>query len=125
MNEDVKSTFIDKHPQGADIDHSVLISEPLPEPINPVVFDPLDGHTIKRCVLKTEGASGVSQGDDHLWHKMVTYFKHTSADLCDAMAGVARRISTEFVDPQCLSALTANLGIALDKCPAPSVLVRS
>ena len=48
---------------------------------------------------------------------MVTSFKETSTDFCAAVAAVARRFSTEFVDPQGVEALVANRGIPLDKYP--------
>ena len=40
-----------------------------------------------------------------------------AADLCTALALVARRLATEHVDPAGLSALVASRLIALDKCP--------
>ena len=48
---------------------------------------------------------------------MVTGFKETSSNLCNAVAALTRRLATEFVDPAGLSALLANRGIAIDKCP--------
>ena len=72
---------------------------------------------VKKCALRTEDAAGVSQADDQMWHKMLTSFKETSTDFCAAVAAVARRFSTEYVDPQGVEALVANRGIPLDKCP--------
>src|SRR4051812_48575287 len=37
--------------------------------------------------------------------------------LTTALASVARRLVTEYVDPKGLEALLANRGIAIDKCP--------
>ena len=87
------------------------------ENFDPIVFSALGGSMVKKCALRTEGAAGVSQADDQMWHKMVTSFKETSTDFCAAVAAVARRFSTEYVDPQGVEALVANRGIPLDKCP--------
>ena len=51
------------------------------------------------------------------WRKLCTSFRSASDSLCDALAAVARRLATTFVDPVCLSAFTACRLIALDKCP--------
>ena len=48
---------------------------------------------------------------------MVCSFKETSVDLCKAVADVARRIATEYVDPVALSHLLSNKGLPLDKLP--------
>ena len=59
----------------------------------------------------------MSQQEDTLWHTMVTGFKDSSANLCNAVSGVAHRLATEYVDPIALEALLANRGIAIEKCP--------
>ena len=48
---------------------------------------------------------------------MVTAHKEASYSLTNALASVAKRLATEFVDPTGLEALLANRGIAIDKCP--------
>jgi hypothetical protein len=77
----------------------------------------LNGELVKKCALRTKGGAGVSQQEDILWHKMVTAHKDSSTSLCNAVAHVACRLATEFVDPLGLEALLANRGIAIDKCP--------
>ena len=47
----------------------------------------------------------------------VTGHKDSSTSLCNALASVAKRLVTEFVDPKGLEALLANRGIAIDKSP--------
>jgi hypothetical protein len=85
--------------------------------LHPVFFAPIDGDLIKKNALRTSGGAGVSQQEDALWHKMISGHKDTSATLANALASVARRLVTEFVDPAGLEALLANRGIAIDKCP--------
>jgi len=48
---------------------------------------------------------------------MCTSFQRLSDDLCEALAGVAKRLCTTFVDPSGLTAFVACRLIALDKCP--------
>ena len=82
-----------------------------------VFYEALNGELIKKCALRTKGSAGVSQQEDNLWHKMVTAHKAASSTLCNAVAKVAHRLATEYVDPDGLEALLANRGIALDKNP--------
>ena len=72
---------------------------------------------IKKHTMRTSRGAGISQQEDALWHKMVTAHKETSTALATALALVAQRLVTEFVDPVGLEALLANRGIAIDKCP--------
>ena len=81
-----------------------------------VFYSDINGELIKKHTKRTSGA-GVSQQEDNLWHKMVTAHKDASASLCTALATVARRLVTEYVDPRGLEALLANRSIAIDKCP--------
>jgi len=48
---------------------------------------------------------------------MVSGHKDASTGLTNALASVARRLVTEFVDPKGLEALLANRGIAIDNSP--------
>ena len=48
---------------------------------------------------------------------MCVSFHGASKSLCDALAAVARRISTTYVDPEGLGAFTACRLCPLDKCP--------
>jgi len=89
----------------------------MPPSLHPVFFAAIDGELIKKNALRTSGGAGVSQQEDALWHKMVSGHKDASASLTNALASVARRLVTEYVDPQGLEALLANRGIAIDKCP--------
>ena len=71
-------------------------SAPLPHPI---VFKQLDGFCIHHAALKTGGAAGPSGLDAAAWCWMCTLFQCFSDDLCEVLAGVAKRWCTVFVDP--------------------------
>ena len=51
------------------------------------------------------------------WRRICTSYHGASADICNALASLARRLCTDYVDPAGLTAFTACRLIALDKCP--------
>ena len=116
----VRDVLLGKHPAGHTPKPSVLVS-PFTTlsapPFHPVLFDRLDGSLIHRTILQMDGAAGPSGMDVASWKKLCTSFRSASDSLCDALAAVARRLATTFVDPVCLSAFTACRLIALDKRP--------
>ena len=67
--------------------------------------------------MATQGSAGPSMADSYIWRRMLVSFKAASAELCCAVAGVARRLATEHVDPLGLTALLNNRLIPLDKNP--------
>ena len=64
-----------------------------------------------------DGAAGPSGLDAPVWKRLCCSFKSASANLCDALALVARRICTSYVDPIALQPFVACHLISLDKCP--------
>ena len=63
---------------------------------------------LKLCVYKTPfGKSG----------HICTSYHGASADICNALARLARHLCTDYVDPAGLSAFAACCLTALDKCP--------
>ena len=97
---------------------SAVLSLPTPKlPSHPVIFDSLDGASIRAAALHTNGSAGPSGLDALCWRRLCTSFQHASNDLCNSLALVARKICTTYVDPQGIAAFTANRLIALDKCP--------
>ena len=116
--ETVREMLLRKHPPKQSPKQSSIITPdaPIVEP-HPVLFDKIDGLLIRNTVLRMDGAAGPSGLDAAAWKRMCTSFKSASTDLCDALASIARRISSCFVDPKGLSALVACRLIALDKCP--------
>ena len=53
--------------------------------------------------------------DAYAWRRFCSSFKSASADLCNALAGVARRLCTSRVDPEGLSGFVACRLAPLDK----------
>ena len=77
----------------------------------------LDGSVIGAAALQTSGAAGPSGIDAHSWRRLCSSFRSASDELCSALALLACRMCTTFVDPTVISPLMACRLIALDKNP--------
>jgi hypothetical protein len=93
------------------------IAEEEGKEFHPVIFNCIDGESIKRAALNTNGSAGPSGIDADGWKRLCTSFKHSSSNLCNSLALVARKLCTTYVDPKGLSSFTASRLIAIDKQP--------
>ena len=116
VNRTVLDELKVKHPQGSDICDANLVDGQRGN-FHPIIFERIDGESIRKATLLTDGAAGPSGIDALGWRRLVTSFKKASDDLCVSMACVARRISSDYVDPESLVSFTACRLIALDKNP--------
>lgn len=66
----------------------------------------------RSTVLRTTGAAGPSGLDAYSWRRLGLF-----TSLCRAIAKVAKRLCSEYVDPDAVSSLMSCRLIALDKCP--------
>ena len=106
----------EKHPASQPTSNSALIQGPVND-IPAVIFDQIDGDAIKRAALRTQGSSGPSGMDSNAWRRPCCSFGCQSAELCNSLASLAKRLCTEFVDPRGLQAFVACRLIPLNKCP--------
>ena len=114
----VRDILIEKHPASRDIDDHACVGEgEEPPEIHPVLFDQLTGESIRAAALRTQGSAGLSGIDAVGWRRLCTGFHRHSSDLCSALAGCARRMCTEYVDPDGLGAFLACRLLPLDKNP--------
>ena len=113
LTPEVRSALQAKHPKAQPAHPKALLHGELPK-INPILFESITGDTVRRSALATQGSAGPSMADSY---RMLVSFKAASNDLCCAVAGVARRLATEHVDPLGLSALLNNCLVPLDKNP--------
>ena len=105
-----------KHPTAVPASPDALLEGSADPPVvQPVVFYQITAGTIRRAALSTKGATGPSGFDAHGWRRLYTCLKSASSDLCHALAAVARRLCTTFVDPKGISPFLASCLIALDK----------
>ena len=72
---------------------------------------------IREAALRTKGSGGPS-GVDALGFRRILAcksFKKSSANLCDALATLTRRLCTEHIDPHTIESIVASRLIPLDK----------
>ena len=112
----VRDILRDKHPPAQPIHQEALLSED-PPLVHPVVFDSIDKGLVRSAALKTSGAAGPSGLDAYCWRRLCTCYGHASSDLCQALADVARRLCTTYIDPVYIAPFIACRLIALDKTP--------
>ena len=77
--------------------------------MNPIVFDSLDADVIHSASLHTTGAVGPSGLDATTWHRLCCFFKSAPATLCSALAAVGRRVCTDAIHPDGLTAFVVVL----------------
>ena len=112
----VRDVLLEKHPPGQPAHTDSLLQNETP-PIHPVIFDSIDSDLIRTATLRTSGSAGPSGLDARVWRRLCTCYNSASRDLCQAFAGVAKRLCTEFVDPANLAPLLASRLVALNKKP--------
>ena len=114
----VRDVLEDKHPDPAPIHPEAILSKDTTSvAFHPILFDSLTAEVIQNSALHTEGSAGPSGVNALSWRRICTAFGQKSNDLCSALAAVARRICTTYVDPSSLMAYTSSRLVALDKCP--------
>ena len=82
-----------------------------------IIFEEITGEKIRQIALKTQGSAGPSGLDAHAWRRMASSFNTTSVELCNALAAVSRRLCSEDVHSDAISAFVASRLIPLDKSP--------
>ena len=83
-----------------------LINNRTPRPvIHPVIFNCLDGASIRTAPLHTSGSAGSLGIDSTEWRCLCTSFHNVSADFCNSLASVARKLCTTYVDPRGITPL--------------------
>ena len=95
----VSQILDEKHPKPGPPSPDVLLSGTLPPRPHPVKFSGLDLRIIRRAALNTYGAAGPFGVDAKGWRWMCISFSDASDSLCDALASSARRLATQYIDP--------------------------
>ena len=114
--QSVRDVLREKHPSGKPANPGSLICD-VPPTIHPVVFDSIDKGIVRSAALKASGAAGPSGLDAYCWRRLCTCFGPASSDLCQALADVAKRLCTSYVDPASIAPFVACRLIALNKNP--------
>ncbi len=111
-----REVLIEKHPPGKPAAPNNLL-QGHPGQANPILFENLNAEAIRKAAMKTNGAAGLSGLDAYAWRRLCSSFKSASKDLCTALAAVGRRLCTDDINPDHLSAFVACRLIPLNKCP--------
>ena len=113
----VRDVLDDKHPDPKPVHPEAVLGDADDDSFHPAIFDNITAESIRAAALHTQGAAGPSGLDALSWRRLCTAFGQRSNDLCVALAAVARRISTTYIDPSTLLAYTSCHLIPLNKCP--------
>ena len=111
-----REILIEKHPAGKPAP-AINLLQGHPGQANPILFENLNAEAIRKAAMKTNGAAGLSGLDAYAWRRLCSSFKSALKDLCTALAAVGRRLCTDNINPDHLSAFVACRLIPLDKCP--------
>ena len=104
-----------KHPPAQPCSiNAILALTSIPPIVHSMIFEELDAQRICSAALWTTGSSGPSSTDAHCWRRLCSSFKRASDDLCHALALVAKKLCSTFVDLAGLVAFLACHLVTLD-----------
>ena len=115
----VQEVLQEKHPAAGPVQRDALVLNGDIEtpPFHSVLFDKINADAVRSSALRTQGSAGPSGIDAAGWRRLVASFHRESKDLCSAIAGFARRLCTECVDPEGIRAYVACRLVPLNKNP--------
>ena len=121
IDESVKAKLLEKHPEGQPLNREALEHDEtfVPETVQEVIFEPIDGDMVAKAALRTEGSGGPTLIDSDCWKQILCSknFKQQQADLCDSIAKLTKKLCVTSAEPDCLTELLASRLIPLDKNP--------
>ena len=110
----MKDHLLDKHPCRRPALKEIISQEDPNSVPHKVMCDEIDNTMIRDSTQRMTGSAGPSGVNAMGWKRFCSSYGKAS-DLCKAIARVARRINTSYVDPKGLMSFTACCLIALDK----------
>ena len=116
----VHEILASKHPPGKPAMTEALLNDSITRqhvPHNPIIFEEITGEKIRQIALKTHGSAGPSGLDAYAWRRMVSSYNTASVELCNALAAVTRRLCSDNIHSDDISAFVASRLIPLDKSP--------
>ena len=114
----VRDIIREKHPDSKQaIAESILHKDDSSSLPCSFLFENISGDEIRQAVLRTDGAAGPLGLDLTVWKRLCTAFGDASNELCKAVAVLAKKLCTSFIDPQTIEAYNASRLIPLNKCP--------
>lgn len=119
-NKTVLEVLKEKHPNRTHFQESSLVppeTDECPSLSHPILFEEIDGHKIRKIVMKMHGAGGPSAIDANIWRRFCTGFHKDSEQLCQAIATISKLLATVDIDPNSIKSLTACRLVPLNKNP--------
>ena len=112
----VEDLLLEKHPPGQPAHASALISGDQPQ-VNAIRYEPLTAALVLKVARQCRGSAGPSGLDSDMWRRLCSSFKGPSSAMCQAIAGLARLLATQVLDPDNLIPFLSCRLVALDKQP--------
>ena len=116
LTDDVVRQLHEKHPEAQHAKLGSILFGPVDE-VHDSLYQQIDSKMIREAALRTKGSGGPSGVDANGFKRILTCksFKKSSANLCDALATMTRKLCTEYIDPRTIEPILANRLIPLDK----------
>ena len=116
--DQVITDLINLHPAGKRAEQDSVLEGPI-DKVEQVIFEEINGQLIQACTKKIDGAAGPSGLDSDGWKRILCskQFGTKSLELCESIARMAIRLSTQYVDPKIIKPFTACRLVPLDKKP--------
>ena len=113
-----------KHPNAEIPRESVLLKPRVDNiPVHEVIFDSINGETIRTSTLNTKGSAGPSGLDSEGWRRILIsrVFGKNGEELCNSVSRLAKQLATKLIEhngnSSPIDALLACRLIPLDKSP--------
>ena len=116
LTEEIKEILQSKHPAGRDADPSVVL-ECTVDPPQPVIYEGITADKVEKIAKNMNGSGGPTLLDADIWKEILCSktFGNNRADLCQAIADLAKKLCTNEIHPDCLVEYNASRLIPLDK----------
>ena len=105
--ETVREILRNKHPKGKPTLQTAVVNDIPIQEAHPIIYESITSESILKAVLRTDGSAGPSGLDAQAWRRICTSYQSASSELCNALALVARKICSTYVDPEPLKPLNA------------------
>ena len=102
VTADILENLRKKHPEPKDISDGSAIQGPLPQKLSEeVIYEHIDAEAISKAARKVQGASGPSGADSDMWQRLLCSKQHKKkpAELCQAVADLAKKLNREAIPP--------------------------
>ena len=118
LSNEIKQLLEEKHPKARDIHKDILLpSEDENKEPEQVIFEEINGASVYKAAKQLQGSGGPTQIDADGWKHILCSrsYGNASAELCDDIADLAKKLCTVDIHPEVLVEFVSNRLIPLDK----------